>query len=257
MAGVTGWSVTVRGLLTAAVAAALGPILGRALRHAGATRAEVTATLPGDERLPRPTSVSTRATTLPRPPGAVWPWLVQLGFGRAGWYALDELEALVGVACATADDGTTSWRSLDHVAQRHQGLAVGDPVPLSPSSDLVVVALEEQEHLVLELDAGGGAWRFQWCWAFVLRPLPGGRARLLVRTRVAARPVRLAALVRVLLDPGHGLMELVQLRNLRRRVAGWRRDRRPAAGSGGASWRACSARYATSGRTSSCSTPPT
>jgi len=198
-------------------------LLGQVLRHAGATRDEATATLPGDAHLPDATSVTTRAATLPGPPDTVWPWLVQIGHGRAGWYALDELEALAGVARATADDGTTSWRSLDHVAARHQALAVGDRVPLSRSSHLDVVALEEQRHLVLALDAGGGAWRFTWCWAFVLRPLPGGRTRLLLRTRVAAHPRWLAALVHVALDPGHGLMELVQLRNLRRRVAGWRR----------------------------------
>jgi len=128
------------------------------------------------------------------------------------------------VARATADDGTTSWRSLDHVAGRHQALALGDRVPLSRSAHLDVVALDQRRHLVLALDAGGRAWRFAWCWAFVLRPLPGGRTRLLVRTRVAARPGWLAALVHVALGPGHGLMELVQLRNLRRRVAGWRRS---------------------------------
>lgn len=214
-----------RALVLAAGTTAAATLLGRALRHAGATRDEATTTLPGDAHLPDATAVTTRAVTLPGPPSAVWPWLVQIGYGRAGWYALDELEALVGVARATADDGTTSWRSLDHVAVRHQALAVGDRVPLSRSTELDVVALEDRQHLVLALDAGGGAWRFGWCWAFVLRPLPGGGTRLLVRTRVAARPAWLAGLVHVVLGPGHGLMELVQLRNLRRRVAGWRRGR--------------------------------
>lgn len=220
-------------LAAAGVGGLLGLLLGRALRDAGATRAEAAAALPGDAHLPDATSVSTRAATLPGPPAAVWPWLVQLGFGRAGWYALDALEAAVGVSRSTAQDGTRSWRSLDHVAARHQALAVGDRVPLSRTSDLEVVALDPERHLVLALDAGGGTgagargggWSFGWCWAFVLRPTSDGGTRLLVRTRVAARPAWLVAVVRVVLDPGHGLMELVQLRNLRRRVAGWRRGR--------------------------------
>ena len=58
------------------------------IRRWGATDEEMTKILPGDE-LPSPTGyrpVSTRAITIDAPPDDVWPWLVQMGSGRAGFY---------------------------------------------------------------------------------------------------------------------------------------------------------------------------
>lgn len=202
----------------AASSLALGWLLGRTLRTAGATDEEVAARLPGDHLVPTQDLVSTRARTLPAPPERVWPWLAQMGHGRAGWYSLDAVEALLGVARATAADGTTSRRSLHELVPRHQVTAVGDRVPLSPRSDLAVAAIAPPEHLVLVLHAGGGRWGLDWCWTWQLRAAAGGTTRLVVRTRVAVTPRLLAPAVRLLLDPGHAVMELVQLRNLARRV---------------------------------------
>jgi hypothetical protein len=55
----------------------------------GATDAEVAAPMPGDELVPRSSFTATRAITIDAPPEAVWPWLVQLGYRRAGWYTYD------------------------------------------------------------------------------------------------------------------------------------------------------------------------
>src|SRR5258707_13305162 len=60
----------------------------------GATPAEVADTLPGDALLPHAQFRSTRAITINAPPGAVWPWLVQVGCGRAGFYSNDLLDNL-------------------------------------------------------------------------------------------------------------------------------------------------------------------
>jgi hypothetical protein len=59
----------------------------------GATHDEVSGTYPGDELLPDPAHSSTMATTLPAPPERVWPWLVQMGYDRAGWYSWDKLDS--------------------------------------------------------------------------------------------------------------------------------------------------------------------
>lgn len=59
----------------------------------GATAEEVSTTYPGDELVPdADSSVFTMATTLPATPEKAWPWLVQMGFGRAGWYSWDRLD---------------------------------------------------------------------------------------------------------------------------------------------------------------------
>src|SRR5919204_4511856 len=77
------------------VAAAAGVIYAvvewqrRSLR---ATRAEVTRELPGDHIVREPIDSLTHAFTIRRPPAAVWPWLVQMGATRAGWYSYDFID---------------------------------------------------------------------------------------------------------------------------------------------------------------------
>src|SRR4249919_1132915 len=58
----------------------------------GATPDETTRTYPGDELVPDPDSGATMATILPAPPERVWPWLVQMGGDRAGWYSWDRVD---------------------------------------------------------------------------------------------------------------------------------------------------------------------
>jgi hypothetical protein len=71
------------GLLAVASGAYLVRRLG--LRW-GATDAEVYRPLPGDEVVPHPMLETTHAITIHAPRAAIWPWLVQMGYQRAGWY---------------------------------------------------------------------------------------------------------------------------------------------------------------------------
>ena len=87
----------------------------------GATPAEATTSLPGDTLLPRAQYKSTRAITIDAPPGAVWPWLVQVGCQRAGFYSNDLLDNL------GHPSATTIVPSLQH-------LEVGQWVPMSPAA---------------------------------------------------------------------------------------------------------------------------
>jgi hypothetical protein len=178
----------------------------RAGRRAGSLPSEVAAVWPGDELLPDAGVVSTHTVRIEAPPGAVWPWLVQMGYGRAGWYAIDRLERLIG-----AGDFLTGG-SATRIIPELQDLTVGDRVPLSRTSYLVVARLEAPRALVLVLPAGP----LRWVWAFVLIP-DGGGTRLTVRTRTAARSGWMRPVVPAL-DVGHLVMQAVQLRRLRRRV---------------------------------------
>jgi hypothetical protein len=60
----------------------------------GATAEEVSRSLPGDDLVARPTFNATRAITIAAPPERIWPWLVQTGLTRAGWYSYDLLDNL-------------------------------------------------------------------------------------------------------------------------------------------------------------------
>jgi hypothetical protein len=87
----------------------------------GATPDEVRRSLPGDELVSRAQFKATRAITIEAPPGAVWPWLVQVGCLRAGWYSNDLLDNL-------------GRRSATTIVPGLQHLEVGQWVPMSPSA---------------------------------------------------------------------------------------------------------------------------
>ena len=73
----------------------------------------------GDARLPRAQFQATRAITIDAPPEAVWPWLVQVGCQRAGWYSNDLLDNLGHPSAMT-------------ILPAFQQLEVGQWVPMSP-----------------------------------------------------------------------------------------------------------------------------
>ena len=60
----------------------------------GATDEEVSRSMPGDDIMLHPNFNATRAITINARPEQIWPWIVQMGFGRAGWYSYDWLDNL-------------------------------------------------------------------------------------------------------------------------------------------------------------------
>lgn len=154
-----------------------------------------------------------RSRAIAATPAAVWPWLVQMGHDRGGWYAIDVLEKALGVG------RFATGCSARRVVPELQDLAVGDRVPLSRTRWLDVETLEPPRELVLVLPPG----RLAWTWRFLLEPLDGSRTELTIITElaVAASGPIPQALLRVafrIFDVGHGAMEAVQLRTLARRI---------------------------------------
>lgn len=201
--------------LGAAAAAGAAVGVARGLDGHGVDADDLDAPLPGDELHDPDAIVRTRGITIDATPADVWPWLVQLGWGRAGWYSIDALERVLGVARSVGSDGTESWRSLDEIAPQHQDLAVGDTIPLKEDVGFEVVALAPEQHLVGLFDAAG----LRMVWAFVLRD-DGDVTRLLVRTGFGGSNAAVRAARRLLLDPGHAVMEVVQLRRIKERAEG-------------------------------------
>lgn len=131
----------------------------------GATPEEAAEALPGDERTPNPRVQCTRAITVDAPPEDVWPWLVQMGIHRAGFYTHDWLERLLFRASYVE-----GRHSATRIHADLQDLKVGDRIYMGGGAYVPVTELEPNRHLV----------SFE---TFVLRPLPGNRTRLIARTR--------------------------------------------------------------------------
>jgi hypothetical protein len=151
----------------AAVAAEVAAYLAwrPAMLRWGTDAGESTEPLPGDDLVAHPRVQSTRAITIDAPPEQVWPWIAQMGIGRAGFYTHDRVERLM--FHARYAEGK---HSATRIHPELQDLKVGDRVPYGAGAYATVHELEPNRHLV----AGE---------AFVLRPLPGNRTRLIVRSR--------------------------------------------------------------------------
>jgi hypothetical protein len=167
----------------------------------GATTEESVALLPGDDLLRRPRFRATRALDVDAPPEAVWPWIVQMGFGRAGFYAYDWIDNL-GRPSATT------------VLAEYQDVAVGDlAAPMSPRptehTSFRVVEVEPPHLLVWSKPGSVWTWR--------LTALDGGRTRLLTRLQDECR-LPLGVVSWPLLEAGDFPMMRRQLLNIRARA---------------------------------------
>ncbi len=173
-----------------------------------ATPVERTEALPGDDLIPQPIGAVNHAITIHRSPHEVWPWLVQMGSGRAGWYAYDFI-----------DNG--GQRSADRILPEYQQISAGSVFPALPGAkDVFVVAeCEPERSLILSWRLADG--RYQTTWAFVLEQPQPDQTRLIVRGRVASgyRPYGLPQWVAILLGrPAHFIMQRKQLLSIRRRT---------------------------------------
>ena len=186
----------------------------------GAVPEEADRVLPGDDLVGNALSSDTRGITIEAPPELVWPWLVQMGYGRGGWYSIDQLDM--------------RGSSAERIVHEWQNLAVGDVLPTHPGGGFQVKVIEPNRSLVLYADnatmqpldqaeqeavpaglAASGAFlsatpsEFAASWAFVIEPLGTHRTRLIERVRywgAEGTPVSRAALSML----GFGVFVMVQ-----------------------------------------------
>lgn len=174
----------------------------------GATDYEVTAEFPGDELVPPNTPRTTRAVTIDAPIHAVWPWLVQIGEDRAGFYSYSWLERLAGATIHNAKTIHPEWQELrvgDTVWLAHRYGDIGRQVvaAVAPGSYLALVSTGDFARLQRGEKASGA-------WTFHLRRT-GSSTRLLVRGSGGAAG-------HVLFDVPHFVMEQKMLRGIRDRA---------------------------------------
>jgi hypothetical protein len=169
----------------------------------GATPEEATAKLPGDELLDTADIVATRAIEIDAPPSAIWPWLVQMGPGRAGAYTYDWIENLFGLNMHSADRIHPEWQDLE----------VGDVIRSDPDKPGMRVQILEPERVLSNRSEAG-----DWVWTFALVPTKGS-TRLISRNRIAMKGAaagqRLGMLV---MEPGSLVMERKMLLGIRERA---------------------------------------
>jgi hypothetical protein len=174
----------------------------------GVSDDELDLAFPGDLPDRDPTFEVNHGVTINAPPSSVWPWLLQMGQDRAGFYSYDSLENLFGLEIRNADRIHDEW----------QNRAVGDLVRATPTDWMggllgglgwKITRLDPEHALVLE---GWGA--------FVLRSLPDGRTRLLVRSTVSNPniPVWAAAVTLTTFELPHFIMERQMLRGITARA---------------------------------------
>jgi hypothetical protein len=232
-------------LLPGLLAAASGAYLLRRMgRRWGASDDEVHRSMPGDELIPHPMVESTHAITIQASAAEVWPWLVQMGMDRGGWYSDPEwwdglAEKVLWSFLASEEKTGYSIRaepSADRVIAKFQDLKVGDILLDGPrgTAFFTVVALEEKKVLALysnshvryvvpgflrdnpKVNING-----EFSWVFILNEVNANATRLILRTRVNYGP----RVFRVITRPFFWPVDFVLARKMLRGIT-WRVEQR-------------------------------
>jgi hypothetical protein len=189
-------------------------------RTYGSTTDERRRQLPGDELVEAPQVITNHAKTINAPTASVWPWLVQMGWGRGQWYTARWVDKLLF---------PRNGPSANVIVPELQNLKVGDKVldgPPEANCSFIVEGLEEDRYLLLhsrEHLPPGWAQRgagIDFTWAFVLDDLGDGRTRLLFRCRSRLSPWWVTALYVLTMIPADFVMARQMLRGISHRATG-------------------------------------
>ena len=210
--------------LSMAVLVVFRPLLRGWYLHWGATESEAARQLPGDELVPHPRVKYTRGITIEATPDRIWPWLVQMGQGKAGLYSYEQLENLAGC----------DIHNTDRILPQFQNIKVGDKIQLGPKGYpfFTVVGIHPNEALVLAAedvipephdhkrpDPLPEEYTIS-NWVFYLNPITSHSTRLLIRGWLDYEPNSLKnwLIWRVLTEPIAFVMERKMLREIKKRV---------------------------------------
>jgi hypothetical protein len=149
--------------------------------HWGATPEEILRRMPGDGIVEYPTFNATRAVTINARPEAIWPWIIQIGYGKAGFYSHDWLD-------------NDRIPSANQIIPEYQSLRAGDTVPLSKTEFARVESIQPDSSLVFVYQHESEP-TFTWVW--VTYPVDHERTRLVVRLRWYQESLRARILTRI------------------------------------------------------------
>jgi len=177
--------------------------------------------LSGDELVAEPIAKETRGITIDASPAEIWPWLVQMGYGRGGWYSYEPLDS--------------KMPSAHEIKPEFQELKVGDQMPTYPGFSFEVKVVEPEQALVLFTDSAQARAQmaenhpeaadkqrdfpdFSASWGFYLEPKGEGKTRLIERFRVDAPQNAPKAVMNEAFGTGVALMARKQLIGIKERV---------------------------------------
>ena len=167
----------------------------------GATDEEVARAMPGDDVVKHATFNATRGVTIQARPEEIWPWVVQMGINRAGWYSYDWIDNL-------------GRPSAQRIIPELQHVAVGDLIPISPVGTFGLRVKEfERNRWVLWWDTKGDT---TWYWG--LYPLDAQATRLITRIRMHYHWLSPTILIFLLEDVGDIVMMRKCLLSIKQRA---------------------------------------
>ena len=134
----------------------------------GATDEDIQRPMPGDELDRNPTFLATRAITINGTPEQIWPWLIQMGYERAGFYGYDMIENL---------GSQRGPDSAKRIIPELQNVKVGDEIPISAAGSWVLYAIQPEDYFIWSGKTGDGG--FTWA----LYPIDEYHTRLVSRIR--------------------------------------------------------------------------
>jgi len=184
-----------------AAAALYGALVRPRLLRWGASDDEVGGPYPGGELVPGGKRGATMAVTIDAAPGQVWPWLVQLGGDRAGWYSWDHLD---NAGRPSAREIHPEWQSIalgdrvTYLTRRHGPVDAWEVAALEPNRFLGLHGLSDLRGHRLDPGQPRPPAYTEGLWGFLLTELPDGRARLVIGGYEVLRarwPARLLALL--------------------------------------------------------------
>jgi hypothetical protein len=131
----------------------------------GATNEEANRYMVGDELLVDPEFNTTRVVEINAPIDQVWPWIVQMGYGRGGFYNFDHLD-------------NAGKPSAEQIMPEFQNLKIGDYIlPL-----LQVAEMEPPTSMLWVFLENAGGWE-NATWSWGLYPTENKTTRLVSRLR--------------------------------------------------------------------------
>jgi hypothetical protein len=208
-------------LFACLTAAAYGLALRPRLVRWGASDDEVARTFPGGELIPDGTRAATMAVTIEAPPVEVWPWLIQMGWDRAGWYSWDRLD---NGGRPSAQDVHAEWQNLavgDHLSAWSPSgpMDAWEVAALEPTRFLGLRGLSDLRGRLLDPTQPRPSSYTEGLWGFFLEELPGDRTRLVVSGYQAIRPHWLEGPFNFWVYPlMHWPMQMRQFANIKRHV---------------------------------------
>jgi len=188
----------------------------------GATPEECSHTWPGDEFTPATVGICTRAITIQATPEQIWPWIMQIGQDRAGYYSYTWLENLFRAEMSNTLELVPEWQhrqvgdDLWMAAQHnYQGRARMTVAYIDPFRAMVNVAYTDRDSAL------NAQWAPHGSWNFLLQPISSAAStspitRLIMRSVLPETMSPAARAFSLFWDPAHFIMERKMMRTIKR-----------------------------------------